>query len=214
VPYAVLDQDRSSASHELLARLDGSGVFRRAANLDQAAAIKTMIDERDVLLVVQIGQDFECNLLSGKPANVQVVADGRNSNTAGIAIGYVNAVVDRFNADWLAAHGRAGPPTGSPPVRLQRSRGQHVANIRSQIKRNRQNEKRRLRNKAVRSELRTRTKRAVTEAEAGAETSAEALRLAIKRIDKAAAKGVIHKNQAANRKSRLMRRIARADAAS
>jgi len=89
-----------------------------------------------------------------------------------------------------------------------------VANIRSQIKRNRQNEKRRLRNKAVRSELRTRTKRAVTEAEAGAETSAEALRLAIKRIDKAAAKGVIHKNQAANRKSRLMRRIARADAAS
>ena len=89
-----------------------------------------------------------------------------------------------------------------------------MANIRSQIKRNRQNEKRRLRNKAVRSELRTRTKRAVTEAEAGAETSAEALRLAIKRIDKAAAKGVIHKNQAANRKSRLMRRIARADAAS
>ena len=88
-----------------------------------------------------------------------------------------------------------------------------MANIRSQIKRNRQNEKRRLRNKAVRSELRTRTKRAVTQAEVGAEDSAEALRLAIKRIDKAAAKGVIHKNQAANRKSRLMRRIARTEAA-
>ena len=82
-----------------------------------------------------------------------------------------------------------------------------MANIRSQIKRNRQNERRRLRNKAVRSELRTRTKRAVTAAEAGAEDSAEALRLAVKRIDKAAAKGVIHKNQAANRKSRLMRRV-------
>jgi small subunit ribosomal protein S20 len=83
-----------------------------------------------------------------------------------------------------------------------------VANIKSQIKRNRQNEKRRLRNKAVRSEVRTRTKSAVDAAEVGAEDAAESLRLALKRIDKAATKGVIHKNQAANRKSRLMRRIA------
>jgi len=82
-----------------------------------------------------------------------------------------------------------------------------MANIRSQIKRNRQNEKRRLRNKAVRSELRTRTKSAVSAAESGAEDKAERLRLALVRIDKAAAKGVIHKNQAANRKSRLMRRV-------
>jgi small subunit ribosomal protein S20 len=83
-----------------------------------------------------------------------------------------------------------------------------MANIKSQIKRNRQNEKRRLRNKAVRSEIKTRTKNAVTAAESGADTTAADLRTAIKRIDKAAAKGVIHKNQAANRKSKLMRRIA------
>jgi small subunit ribosomal protein S20 len=83
-----------------------------------------------------------------------------------------------------------------------------VANIKSQIKRNRQNERLRLRNKAVRSELKTRLKTAVQAAESGAETSGDALRLAVKRLDKAAAKGVIHKNQAANRKSRLMRRIA------
>jgi small subunit ribosomal protein S20 len=81
-----------------------------------------------------------------------------------------------------------------------------VANIRSQIKRNRQNEKRRLRNKSVRSEMRTRTKRALQTAEQGSEDAAEQLRLAVKRIDKAAAQGSIHKNQAANRKSRLMRR--------
>jgi len=81
-----------------------------------------------------------------------------------------------------------------------------VANIKSQIKRNRQTIKRQARNKAVRSELRTRTKRAVNAIDEGAEDSGEALRLAVKRIDKAAAKGVIHKNQAANRKARLMRR--------
>jgi small subunit ribosomal protein S20 len=83
-----------------------------------------------------------------------------------------------------------------------------VANIKSQIKRNLQNEKARLRNKAVRSELKTRVKVAVTSAEAGAEDTPEALRLAVKRIDKAAAKGVIHKNAAARKKSRLVKRIA------
>jgi small subunit ribosomal protein S20 len=82
-----------------------------------------------------------------------------------------------------------------------------VANIRSQIKRNRQNERRRLSNKSARSEIRTRTKRAAAAYEGGLEDAGEALRLAVKKIDKAAAKGVIHRNQAANRKSRLMRRI-------
>ncbi len=83
-----------------------------------------------------------------------------------------------------------------------------MANIKSQIKRNLQNEKARIRNKAVRSELKTRVKNAVSEAGSGAETSAETLRIAMKKIDKAAAAGVIHKNQASNRKSRLARRIA------
>jgi small subunit ribosomal protein S20 len=87
-----------------------------------------------------------------------------------------------------------------------------VANIRSQIKRNRQTIKRQARNKAVRSELRTRTKSAIAAIDEGAEHSEDALRLAVKRIDKAAAKGVIHKNQAANRKAKLMKRSARATA--
>jgi len=82
-----------------------------------------------------------------------------------------------------------------------------MANIKSQIKRNRQNEVRRLRNKAVRSELKTRVKAAVQAAQNGTEDAQESLRQAIKRLDKAAAKGIIHPNQAANRKSRLMRRV-------
>ena len=87
-----------------------------------------------------------------------------------------------------------------------------MANIRSQIKRNRQTIKRQSRNKAVRSELRTRTKKANAAIVEDVESADEAVRLAIKRIDKAAAKGVIHKNQAANRKSRLMKRVAKASA--
>ena len=103
------------------------------------------------------------------------------------------------------------PRSGGLPSRrrplFETPRIAHVANIKSQIKRNRQNEKRRLRNKSVRAEMRTRTKNAMAAAEDGAEDSAEVLRLAVKRIDKAAAQGVIHKNTAANHKSRLVRRV-------
>ena len=84
-----------------------------------------------------------------------------------------------------------------------------MANIKSQIKRNRQNEGRRLRNKAAKSEIKTRVKSAVRAAEAGAEDSVEAVKTAVKRLDKAAAKGIIPKNQAANRKAKLMKRLAK-----
>lgn len=85
-----------------------------------------------------------------------------------------------------------------------------MANIKSQKKRILTNAKRHERNKAVKSELKTRVKTAVRVAttEPGSEASEEALRMAMKRLDKAATKGIIHKNQAANRKSRLMRRLA------
>ena len=80
-----------------------------------------------------------------------------------------------------------------------------MANIKSQKKRNLTNAKRATRNKAVKSELKTRAKNAV--AAIGSDTGEEALRLAVKRLDMAAAKGIIHKNQAARRKSRLMKKV-------
>src|SRR4029079_4990617 len=113
IPYAVLDQDRSAASQQLLARFDGSAVFRRIANLNRAADVKSVINEQRVLLVIQIDQDFERRLLSGRQADVQVIADGRNSNTAGTAIGYIGGIVDSFNTTWRREHGQR-----SMPVRL------------------------------------------------------------------------------------------------
>ena len=82
-----------------------------------------------------------------------------------------------------------------------------MANIKSQIKRNRQTIVRTERNKAVRSELKTRTKNASVAATEGAENAAELVRAAQKRIDSAASKGVIHKNAAARRKSRLVKKL-------
>ncbi len=82
-----------------------------------------------------------------------------------------------------------------------------MANIKSQIKRNRQSLKRHQRNRGVRSEINTRTRTALDAINDDAEDSEEAVRLAIQRIDKAAQKGVLHKNTAARNKSRLVRKL-------
>ena len=84
-----------------------------------------------------------------------------------------------------------------------------MANIKSQIKRNKQNEKRRLRNRLFSGRARTSVKKARLAIEAGEKDSAvEATLAAISTLDKAAEKGIIHKNNAARRKSRLMKRLA------
>jgi ABC-2 type transport system permease protein len=108
VTYAVFDQDHSAASAALLSRLDGSGIFLRQANLGRVQDIATWIDSGNALLVVHIDQDFERHMLAGVTAPLQVIADGRNSNTAGTALGYLNTVVDDFNSDWRSKHGGAG----------------------------------------------------------------------------------------------------------
>ena len=83
-----------------------------------------------------------------------------------------------------------------------------MANIKSQIKRIGTNEKARLRNKAVKSSLKTHVRRFREAADAGSPDAPELLRAATRQLDKAASKGVIHANQASRRKSRLVRRIA------
>jgi ABC-2 type transport system permease protein len=110
VTYAALDQDHTAASRQLLAGLDGSGVFERVANLQRATEVGSLIDARRALLIVQIDSQFERRLLSGKSADIQLIADGRNSNTAGTAMGYVTSIVQQFNSSWGHDHGLATPP--------------------------------------------------------------------------------------------------------
>ncbi|HEY3832504.1 MAG TPA: 30S ribosomal protein S20 [Acidimicrobiia bacterium] len=87
-----------------------------------------------------------------------------------------------------------------------------MANIKSQKKRNLTNERRRLRNKGVRSELKTRVKAARTAVDTGADGSDALVQTAQRRLNKAASKGVLHKRQAARRTSRLMKAAGKASA--
>lgn len=82
-----------------------------------------------------------------------------------------------------------------------------MANTKSALKEIRKTARRRIRSRIVRTSTRTHVKRAVQAAESGAEDSADLLRQALSALDKAAAKGIIHKNAAARRKSRLVKRI-------
>jgi ABC-2 type transport system permease protein len=97
VPYALLDQSHGAASVELIARLDGTGVFRRVATLQTQRDIAGVIDSQQVLMVIQIGPRFEQQVNAGELAPVQLILDARNSNSAGSAAGYVASIIESYN---------------------------------------------------------------------------------------------------------------------
>jgi ABC-2 type transport system permease protein len=107
VPYAVLDQSRGAVSTELIARLDGTGVFHRVATLQTQSDIARVIDSQQALLVIHFGPRFGEQLNLEERAPVQLILDARNSNTAGSAAGYIGAIVESFN---MAQLGSTGPP--------------------------------------------------------------------------------------------------------
>jgi ABC-2 type transport system permease protein len=137
VPCAIHDEDRSAASRELAARVAGSPTFRVVADIGRDADIARHLDAGQVRLVLRIGQGFERALTlrgaAGAPAAaadgadsavaspgtppapsqavIQAIADGRNSNTAGLALNYMASIVDDFGARYAAAHGGQPRPS-------------------------------------------------------------------------------------------------------
>ncbi|MGD9896626.1 MAG: ABC transporter permease [Candidatus Methylacidiphilaceae bacterium] len=110
VAYAVYDEENSGTSRDLLARFAGSRVFRSVGRIHSTEELAKVIDREEALLVLHVGRNFSRDILRSPPARMQVIVDGRNSNTAGILLGYVNQVVLDFNASWLAQHGIKPPP--------------------------------------------------------------------------------------------------------
>lgn len=110
VPFAVYNEDSGAASRDLLAAFDGSLTFRRVAQITREEEIAPLVDSRQALLVLRFGPRFSAGLLSGNGASLQVIVDGRNSNTALLVLNDAREIVDRYNKAWLLGHRGSQPP--------------------------------------------------------------------------------------------------------
>jgi ABC-2 type transport system permease protein len=110
VPYAVFNEDTGSISRELLSGFEGSPHFFLTSDIDSDRDIAPLIDGRNVLMVLHIGRRFTHDLLSGRTSDIQIIVDGRNSNTAVLALNYAKVIINNFNEQWTDRTGRDGPP--------------------------------------------------------------------------------------------------------
>jgi len=93
IPTLVRDGDASPESRALIQRFEGSRYFEIAGYVDDYGTIEQLIDSDEILMGLVIPPDFSQKLLAGEEADVQVLIDGSDSNTANIALGYVNSVL-------------------------------------------------------------------------------------------------------------------------
>ena len=101
VRYAVFDECRSVLSRSFIADIEGTGRFKLTGYLENAEQVKKIIDNENARLMIHIRPRFEERLRSGRPAQIQVIADGRSPNVAMIAIGYLGTIVENFNTSLL-----------------------------------------------------------------------------------------------------------------
>jgi ABC-2 type transport system permease protein len=109
VPIAIYNQDGSAASRDLVTRFAGSPTFQLVAMLQSDVRIKELIDSRQVQAVLVIDPRFTQSLLTQVPTPVQLIVDGRNSNSALLIVGYANTILSEFALAWDVAHGNPAP---------------------------------------------------------------------------------------------------------
>ncbi len=117
IQTVIYDQDRTPQSRELIARFAGSRYFQIVASVDEYGPIERMIDRNRCLLAVVIPRDYSKNLLSSREADVQLLLDGSDSNTASIALGYANSLAAAYAFELRSqALTRRGGGKLDPPI--------------------------------------------------------------------------------------------------
>jgi ABC-2 type transport system permease protein len=117
IPMLVYDSDHTPASRELIARFDGSRYFDVRGYVDNYTAIESGIDRDQCLLALVIPKDFARELEAGRRPAVQLILDGSDSNTASIARGYAEALLDGYSfTERAGALERKGGVRFNPPV--------------------------------------------------------------------------------------------------
>lgn len=111
IPFVVYNQDAGIASRDLIARFAGSPNFHLLQVVHSQQELATAIDDESALLAIDIHPDFSRRLERGQSAHIQLILDGRDSNTAAMASGYAQAIVQSFNQAWIARHGETRSST-------------------------------------------------------------------------------------------------------
>jgi ABC-2 type transport system permease protein len=100
IPVAIYDEDTSAVSRDLVAAFTGSPHFHNVVSITRDAEIAPLIDSSRVLAVIHISRTFTRDLLTGDSGHIQMILDGRNSNTASLTQRYAVDVIDGFFQDW------------------------------------------------------------------------------------------------------------------
>jgi len=116
VPIGVLNQDWGMASEQLISRFEHAYAFSEIRRYRSPAEVAAAIDRQEVMVVVEIGQDFSRKLASGETPAVQVLLDGRKSNSAQLVNGYVGTIIAQFATDY-----RLGTPSSAMSEIVDRS---------------------------------------------------------------------------------------------
>jgi drug efflux transport system permease protein len=111
VPFVVYDQDQGRLSRDFIASFAGSPSFALVHIVNNQNALAQAIDDQTALMAMDIGPNFTSELESGRTAHVQLILDGRDSNTAALTLGYAQSIVSSFNEARIAQHGGTAPST-------------------------------------------------------------------------------------------------------
>lgn len=109
IPVAVYNEDQGTTSRELIAKVLGSPHFHLYGHIDHDQQISPLINNKKILFVLHIDSNFGTDLARKGTAKVQVIIDGRNSNTALLAQGYLRSIFNDFNTAWAKKNGRPAP---------------------------------------------------------------------------------------------------------
>lgn len=110
IPFAVYDEDNTALSHLLVDRFSGSNTFELVEHIKRDTDIAPIIDNKRALIVLHIGSRFSDDLAAGESVALQVIVDGRNSNTALLTLNYIRNILFDFSADWTQAQQHPPPP--------------------------------------------------------------------------------------------------------
>jgi ABC-2 type transport system permease protein len=111
VPFVVYNQDQGKLSRDFIARFAGAPSFNLLRVVHDQRALEQAIDNKSVLMALDIGPTFTSDLERGRSTHVQLLLDGRDSNTAALAMGYAQSIVTAFNGEQIVQHGGTPPST-------------------------------------------------------------------------------------------------------